>query len=274
MLVLPAPARSFSSQEDQGKVARPNIMLWAWERPEHMTFIDEKKVGVAFLAERFLVKHQPGNDRQVLVVPRTQALELKPETYLIAVFRIDVAPKEIGLLTPNVKEEISHSIIKYVLTNRHKIPTIQEVQIDFDARQSERGFYTELLKELRASLPYDLKLSMTALASWCLGDYWLANLPVDEVVPMVFSMGRDGKRIKFEIARHKGFTGQKCQCAVGLSSKSILEQPFTQLLRNRHIYVFSHTSWTKESAQQVISQIKEGRALIEQGAKSSGYKKE
>ncbi len=30
---------------------------------------------------------------------------------------------------------------------------------------------------------------MTALASWCAGDDWLRDLPVDEAVPMLFRMG-------------------------------------------------------------------------------------
>lgn len=262
LFALGLPSWSLSGQEDTpAKVNSPHIMLWAWERPEHMTFADDKKIGIAFLAQRFVVKHRSANKWQVMTIPRTQTLALKPGTYLTAVFRIDIAPDEIGLLTPDVKEKIAGSIIEYALTNRHKIPAVHEIQIDFDARLSERDFYTDLLKDLRTSLPTDLKLSMTALASWCLGDYWLANLPVDEVVPMLFSMGRDGKRIKFEIARHKGFIGQKCQCAVGLSSESVLEHQFTELVPRRRIYIFNRTAWTEESAKRVIVQIEEGAKL-------------
>ena len=63
------------------------------------------------------------------------------------------------------------------------------IQIDFDAADSERDVYRRLLARVRAVLPRTVPLSMTALASWCVGDTWLDGLPVDEAVPMLFRMG-------------------------------------------------------------------------------------
>ena len=37
---------------------------------------------------------------------------------------------------------------------------------------------------------------MTALASWCLSDRWISDLPVDEAVPMLFQMGPETPDIK------------------------------------------------------------------------------
>ena len=37
---------------------------------------------------------------------------------------------------------------------------------------------------------------MTSLASWCTGDAWFNDFPVDEAVPMVFQMGADSEKIK------------------------------------------------------------------------------
>jgi len=68
---------------------------------------------------------------------------------------------------------------------------------------SERDFYRALLQDLRAQLPDNVPLSMTALASFCIGDRWLEGLPVDEAVPMIFRMGADDKPIKNLLANGK-----------------------------------------------------------------------
>ena len=65
---------------------------------------------------------------------------------------------------------------------------IQALQVDFDATVSQRAFYRDVLQQLRRRLPASMPL-FTALASWCIFDDWLAGLPVDEVVPMVFAWG-------------------------------------------------------------------------------------
>jgi len=53
------------------------------------------------------------------------------------------------------------------------------VQIDFDARRSQRRFYVRLLRDLRRRMPPSLPLSITALASWCAYDDWLSGLPIE-----------------------------------------------------------------------------------------------
>jgi hypothetical protein len=45
-----------------------------------------------------------------------------------------------------------------------------EIQIDFDATRSERGFYRALLNDLRARVPRSTAFSITALASLCIHD--------------------------------------------------------------------------------------------------------
>jgi len=67
---------------------------------------------------------------------------------------------------------------------------VAAVQVDFDARQSQREWYAGVLRRsVRAEMPAQMPLSMTALASWCSYDgAWLRSLPVDEAVPMLFRM--------------------------------------------------------------------------------------
>ncbi len=62
-----------------------------------------------------------------------------------------------------------------------------------------------MLQDLRQKLPQQIPLSMTALASFCVGDRWLDDLPVDEAVPMIFRMGPDDQRIKNMLANGYDF---------------------------------------------------------------------
>ena len=38
-------------QNSRSVNSTPNIILWAWERPENLEFIDSSKISVAFLAQ-------------------------------------------------------------------------------------------------------------------------------------------------------------------------------------------------------------------------------
>src|ERR1043165_229447 len=62
----------------------PNQILWAWERPEELEFLDSQQFAVAFLAQTLVLK----ND-DVEYKPRRQPLKVKPDTRLIAVTRIE-----------------------------------------------------------------------------------------------------------------------------------------------------------------------------------------
>lgn len=62
----------------------PPIILWAWERPEDLRFLNTDKVGVAFLAQTLTLT---GNE--INTKPRPQPLNVTPQTTLIAVTRIE-----------------------------------------------------------------------------------------------------------------------------------------------------------------------------------------
>src|SRR6266545_419310 len=49
----------------------PQVVLWAWERPTDLRFIDPKEVGVAFLARTIRLR-----SGEVVVRPRLQPLNL------------------------------------------------------------------------------------------------------------------------------------------------------------------------------------------------------
>src|SRR5258708_1560376 len=62
----------------------PRIMVWAWERPEKLDFLDPNEAGVAFLARTIHVRGDVVTAR-----PRMQPLVVKPGTALMAVVRIE-----------------------------------------------------------------------------------------------------------------------------------------------------------------------------------------
>src|SRR5258705_11788686 len=62
-------------------------------------------------------------------------------------------------------------------------------QMDFDEKGSERPPNRQLLHRVRERPGLSVPLSMTALASWCAGDRWLEDLPIDEAVAMLFRLG-------------------------------------------------------------------------------------
>src|SRR5262249_59556332 len=74
----------------------------------------------------------------------------------------------------------------WVLGKSATMPHVSGVQVDFDAVESERPFYRDLLTRLRPKLPPTTSLSIPALASWCAADAWLDGLPIDEAVPLLF----------------------------------------------------------------------------------------
>jgi hypothetical protein len=219
----------------------PGIWLWAWERPERLDFIDPAKVGVAWHAVTFQLT--TGGD--VVPQPRRQPLEVPPGTSLMAVMRIEVAHG-------TVLGEAQRSRLVRLVTEQLQRHGARTVQIDFDARVSERPFYRELLHALRAALPAGTGLSMTALASWCLHDDWLEGLPVDEVVPMVFRMGADRAAVRAELARRGDFLSPRCRRSVGF----VTDEPVPALPAGRRVYWFSPRSWSARDLERVLGEKK------------------
>jgi hypothetical protein len=228
---------------------QPRALLWAWEYPVDLRYIDRGKTGVAFLAARILLR---GDD--VIVRPRVQALKIASGTYMMAVVRIETDRVNV----PSLSNGQMHDLVARI-DQTLAIQPVQGLQIDFDARSSERAFYRCLLKELRARLRPDMPLSVTSLASWCLGDNWISDLPCDEVVPMFFCMGRDRQRMLSCLRGKHGLGLAKIpmQESLGLSTDEpdvVAALPsFTQ-----HVYLFSTHGWNSSRAVAWIKTIESG----------------
>src|SRR5712692_9226080 len=145
----------FSSHS--GLAGLPQIMLWAWERPEDLNFIDPREVGVAFLAGTLYLRGE-----KVVVRPRLQPLRVPDGTALMAVVRLETDQVEPPQLSADQQRQVVSAIIKLT-----RLPQVATIQIDFDAKALERPFYRGLLSDLRQRFPAPFGLSMTALASWC-----------------------------------------------------------------------------------------------------------
>ncbi len=208
-------------------------MLWAWERAEDLRFIDPDRVGVAFLAGTARI-----TERGLDFRPRLQPLRVSPRAKLIAVVRVETAPN--AALNAIQAERTAAAIARAAAQ-----PQVVAVQIDFDATQSQHLFYRDMLAQLREQLPASKPISLTALASWCIGDDWLSGLPIDEAVPMLFRMGTGTKEITSWIKAGRDFRQPACQDSLGIST----DEPWKTLPQGRRVYVFSPSPWTERSLQ-------------------------
>lgn len=223
----------------------PRIVLWAWERPEDLRFLDPKRYAVAFLAQTLVLKADG-----VSLNPRHQPLELSPETKLIAVTRIET-PKITGrasTLSDSQREESVTLILKTL-----ELRNVAAIQVDFDAVSSERDFYRALLRDLRGNLPDRIPLSITALASFCVGDRWLGNLPIDEAVPMAFRMGADDKLIRDFLAVGEDFREPLCQKSYGIANDEPIDLKFRA---GRRIYIFNNRPWKTSDLASVNERLR------------------
>lgn len=238
--------RPAKTENKAGFADFPPVILWAWERPEDLEFLDSKKFGVAFLAQTLILK----ND-EVIFRPRRQPLKVSPQTKLIAVTRIE-SPKTTGeraALSERQKEKLVSLILKTLELNN-----VSAIQIDYDAAVSEREFYRAFLEDLRRKLPENVQLSMTALASFCLGDRWLENLPVDEAVPMPFRMGADAEEIRRYLAEGNDWREPLCRESYGIS----IDEPVKiEYKPNRRLYVFNPRAWRAADLANLPSEFRQ-----------------
>jgi hypothetical protein len=220
----------------------PRLVLWAWERPTDLRFIDAQKIGVAFLAKTIRLKAN-----EVISKPRLQSLDLPEGAKVIAVTRIESDREHKPVLSIDQRNQVTG-----IVANLASLPNVSEIQIDFDATQSERKFYRDLIFDLRSRLPQKVRLSITALASWCMDDDWISDLPIDEAVPMLFRMAGDGKPILNRLDSGDDFNAAPCRQSYGIS----MDERRPVLLASRKLYVFNPGAWTESSVVEILESTK------------------
>lgn len=211
----------------------PHTILWAWEEPEDLRTADPGKLGVAFLADRILV----GKD--VDVVPRRQRILTPERMWAEAVVRIEAGRD----FEDNAATRKSTAV---AVLDAARLSGVRGVQVDFDAAESQRAFYADVLRQVRAELPTGERLEITALVSWCSQpEGWMRALPVDAAVPMYFRLGE-----------HVGWWEVReplCNGSVGIATDEPAI-PSDNLRGPQRVYVFAPRPWTAEQ----LTELNEG----------------
>ena len=233
-------SRNASSSERMERF--PKIILWAWERPENLNYIDTREVGVAFLAKTLYLR-----GAEVVVRPRLQPLQVPKGATIIAVARIEVERNAAPTFSAQQREGVVDEIAEL-----SQQPNVSAIQIDFDAKSSERAFYRDLIFDLRRRMPEQTALSITALASWCLQDDWLKDLPVDEAVPMLFRMGAESRQVQMRLESGLDFSEPLCRRSNGIST----DEQLKALQPHRRSYIFNPKLWTQQSVSEAVERSK------------------
>lgn len=272
-----APA---SDSDHSDHMDLPHVMLWAWATRQDLRFLNPRAAGVAFLAGTIEIGPDGSelNDRGTAVMhPRLQPLSIPPGTALMAVIRVET-PNDLwhqwnnhhGRSSTNGRDPVYSAAQELktanLIASMADIPGVRAVQVDYDATRSEQRFYARLLRDVRQRLPQGMPLSVTALASWCVGDRWLDRLPpgtVQEAVPMLFRMGPDANDIAAYLRAGNEFPERLCQASLGVStdeafSRSVLDgsTAINERSRPAHVYVFSGQPWTPGIANRVVAKVK------------------
>lgn len=209
------------------------IIVWVWERPENLYFLKDKNVSFAYLSGTVTK-----TNNELVYYPRRQPLRIPDNRQTISVVRIEDKSEKHEFNDKDL-EEITSFIVKSCLEKESNI----SCQIDFDATESQTDFYKKLVVKVREKLPKEIKLSLTALVSWCTNDEsWFKDLPVDEVVPMFFRLGKDENVYWQKIEEGNLKLNSICQNAVGISTDE--NMPNKIYLKDKPIYIFNNEYWT------------------------------
>lgn len=212
----------------------PKRILWIWERPEDLRELDPSSTGVAVLEATL---HLGSSATRVF---RHQAILLPERTARIAVVRIETDQRFAG-------HKDDSALLRSAVANLQHIsqqPGISALQIDFDAKRSERAFYRKLLTDLRQQMPRDLPLDITALVSWCSTDDWIGDLPINAATPMFFRMEPDRRRLLLNAAPEYQLREPLCSGSMGVSTTEAW--PADQA--GKQLFIFSDRGWAKDIA--------------------------
>ena len=215
-----------------GTAGAQPLVLWAWERPEDLRFAGreaEVAVQTGFI--------ELSGDR-LIARGRRFPLQADPGQVTTTVVHVQIDPRRPLAWSPEREAQVAHAILRL-----GRQPGAQRLQVDFEVRASERAILLGVLRHVRAGLPKDMILSMTALASWCETETWLDAAPVDEIVPMLFRMGPGGERLKARLAQGGDFAHPGCRTALAISS----DTPLVRAPPGRRVYLFNPRSWTAAS---------------------------
>ncbi len=142
---------------------------------QHRVDAQAQDMGVAYVVQTITLR---GATVRTEAGHRPQ--RVSPAADVTAITRIEVPAGAAVALSDGQVEQLA-----FAIADTADLPGVADVQVDFDATLAQRCFYRALIHRVSELLPDDTRLSITALAAWCLGDDWVSDLPIDEAVPMV-----------------------------------------------------------------------------------------
>jgi len=241
ILVLIAPwGTGTASARDRTQLDLPPLMLWAWDRSDDLRFLDTRDTGIAFLAATVTLR----GDGTVLA-PRHNPVMMPEGARRAAVVHVETdraAP-------PTLSQDQLHRFVDVLATVGTEVPH-HVLQVDFEALTSQRAFLIDAIAALRERLSGS-PISATALASWCFNESWTGQLTADELVPMLFRMGYDGRRIRTQLENGGDFRSDACRSSLGVATN---ELP-AALPSRRRIYVFNPGRWSLATYNLVRARI-------------------
>lgn len=214
--------------------AKAQQVAWLWDEARLPAWSTRE---AAVLQRHILLS---GDD--ILTRPRKRWPALPPSALVTPVLHV-----EVSTVNPPRQIENSRAIIVQALLDAAAASTSGWVQLDMEAKPSQRAFYRSLVQQLRNELPARIKLSVTALAWWCRAPAWLDGLAADEVVPMFFRMGADSTAMRNLLEQSPAALHASCRAgSAGFSP----QEPFahTVVARYTRTYWFDRRAWKRDGA--------------------------
>ena len=199
--------------------------LWTWERSDDLSFTGSEQTIAPLIATLI----QVGND--VSLKPRRNPFKTRINAKILPVFRIETYK------TQSLNVAVCTQYLLGMIKSNH----YTEIQLDFDARKSQRDSYKELIDSLKKQMP-SLKISITALASWCVDDGWIEELDIEYAVPMLYRMGEDTNKIMHSFSFDLAWPVKKCQRNVAFE----VQRMFVKPKRNAKVFLFNNKAWSEK----------------------------
>jgi hypothetical protein len=229
---------------DKSNKFNNSVIVWVWERPENLYFLKDKNVTFAYLSGTVTKTNE-----DLVYYPRRQPLRIPDDSNTTAVVRIEDRSDD-HKFTDEDLVDISDYVAKSCLEKTSNI----SCQLDFDAVESQIDFYKKLVINVREKLPQNIKLSITALVSWCTNEIpWFNGLPVDEAVPMFFRLGKEENLYWKKIEEGNLKLDVSCQKSIGIATDEPL--PHKIYLENKPIYIFNNKYWSPANWAIIKSEI-------------------
>jgi hypothetical protein len=186
-------------------VSSPKEFWWYWDRPAEQLPAPAPGVGAAVL-----VTHVIFSGQGYAVQPRRSPLRLPYGVATMPVIHVEVDPAR-----PFAANAAQSDALRAAVLDATRRGSSTWVQLDFEARRSQREFWRTAVHSIKAALPSGVRLSVTALASWCYGDRWIGDAPVDEIVPMYFRLKQ--ARHDYIVRSAAGVSEPLCASAYGVA---------------------------------------------------------